>query len=86
MVYTGMGAVWENLTHSIPMCNPTQPGPVLTERGQEEWLIEQILDKHNHGRGKQYLVQWQGWDAEKDQWLPGHKLEDTEALDDWLSA
>jgi hypothetical protein len=38
-----------------------QPGPVVTENGCEEWLIEWILDEHVRGRGRQYLVRWQGW-------------------------
>ena len=56
----------------------------MTRIREEEWLIEKILDEQICGRGRQYLVQWCGWGVEEDRWLPGCKLEDTEALGDWL--
>jgi len=43
------------------------------------------LDECTRGRGRQFLVHWQGWGAEEDKWLPGQELVDTEALGDWLS-
>ena len=61
-----------------------QPGPVVTADGTEEWVIDCIIDERTRGRGRQYLVRWQGWGAEEDRWLPGRELSDTEALDDWL--
>ena len=35
-----------------------QLGPVLTSEGQEEWLIQDIIDERVWGRGRQYLVRW----------------------------
>jgi hypothetical protein len=68
----------------FPSQRLTQPGPVLTPDGEEEWLIDRILDERNRGRGRQFLVRWQGWGSEEDQWLPARELADTEALDNWL--
>lgn len=66
-------------SHKLP-----KPGPVVTDSSEEEWLIDCILDERVHGRGQQFLVQWKGWGAEEDQWLPGWELADMEALDNWL--
>ena len=32
------------------------PGPVITPDGQEEWLIDRILDEWAQDQGRQYLV------------------------------
>jgi len=48
-----------------------KPGPVVTDSGKEEWLIDQILDECVCGCGQQFLVCWCGWAVEEDQWLPG---------------
>jgi hypothetical protein len=62
-----------------------QPGPVVTDNGEEEWFINHILDERARGKGKQYLVRWRGWGAEEDRWLPGRELKDTKALEHWLN-
>lgn len=54
---------------------------VTTEDEQE--FIDQILDEQYCRHRYQYLVQWHGWGLEEDQWLAGHKISDTEALDIW---
>jgi hypothetical protein len=61
-----------------------QPGPIITDDGAEEWLIDRIIDEQTRGRGRQNLVRWRGWGPEEDRWLPGRELADTEALNDWL--
>ena len=61
----------------------TRPGTVVTEDGTEENMIDKIVDVHRRGRGKQYLVQWVGYDWDHDEWLSGKLLDDTEALDIW---
>ena len=80
------------LCHFMPNNNelfPThklmQLGTVLTPDGEQEWLIDQILDDWAWGRGWQFLVCWQGWGAEEDRWLTGWELVDTEVLDIWLN-
>ena len=56
----------------------------MTPDGEEEWLVDQILDECVQGKGHQYLVCWCGWGPKEDRWLPGHELADIEALDIWL--
>ena len=59
-------------------------GPVVLEDGQEEHVIERILDERRHGRGWQYLVWWKGYGPGDDEWLPRREVEETIALDEWL--
>ena len=54
--------------------------------GEEEWLIDKIVDERTCGKGCQYLVQWHGYGPEEDQWLPGRELAETEVLDIWLNS
>jgi hypothetical protein len=61
-----------------------RPGPVITEEGEEQWEIEEIVDERKRGRGRQYLVKWRGWGDEDMRWLPARELDETEALDRWI--
>jgi hypothetical protein len=63
--------------------------PAIVVNGEEEWLIERILDtrqKKLPGRGSrkrlEYLVKWQGY--ANPTWEPATALEDTAALDTYL--
>ena len=62
----------------------TQPLPVVTNDGLEEYLVQEILDSRRRGNGWQYLVQWTGYGPEHNRWLPGSALSDCKALDVWL--
>ena len=55
------------------------------EDGMQEYFMEKIIDARKHSRSMQYLVQWLGYGAAEDQWLPGSELGDNTALDDWLA-
>ena len=59
-------------------------GPVMLESGEEEHVIERILDERRRGRGWQYLVRWKGYGPGDDEWLARRELEETIALDEWL--
>jgi hypothetical protein len=41
------------------------------------------VDERRRGRGKQYLVRWEGYGAEWDEWVPGQDMQDTITLDVW---
>jgi hypothetical protein len=60
-----------------------KPVPIVTEDGQEEWLIDSIVEERIRGRKMQYRVRWFGYGPEDDSWLPAHELSDCEALDKW---
>jgi hypothetical protein len=62
------------------------PGTIITEDGEVEWWVEEIIDERKRGRGYQYLVRWVGEGPEHDLWLPQREIEDCEALDKWLTA
>jgi len=70
----------------FPTCCFEEPKPIITDIGNEEYYIERILDARHHGQGFQYLVHWHGYSQEHDKWLPGSKLQDCKALNDWLAS
>ncbi|KAJ7817539.1 hypothetical protein B0H14DRAFT_2842060 [Mycena olivaceomarginata] len=55
-------------------------GSVSAKHGEEGHFIDKIIDERPRGRGKQYLVRFTGGD---EQWLPGRKIANCEALDHW---
>jgi Chromo (CHRromatin Organisation MOdifier) domain len=61
-----------------------KPGPTLNKQGEPEWEVEEIIERHRHGKGFQYLVQYRGYGPEDDRWLPGSEVEELEAMDRWL--
>src|SRR5712675_438526 len=50
--------------------NFLEPPPDIIE-GEEEWEVEQILDRRIFGRSKklQFLVRWKGYSPAHDQWV-----------------
>jgi hypothetical protein len=73
----------ENGDELFPARKLPEPGLVLNDSGEEEWLIDEIIDECNRGRGKQYLVSFSGYGPEHNRWLPGRELAEAEALDRW---
>ena len=61
-----------------------QDRPVLLVNGQEEHVINRILDERRRGRGYQYLVRWKGYGPGDDEWLAWREVEETITLDEWL--
>ena len=57
---------------------------VIASHGEEQWLVEQIIDERWQSQGNQYLVHWVGLGQEEDHWLPSHGLADIVAQNDWL--
>jgi hypothetical protein len=50
----------DNNNNLLPFWALAMPSPVVTTDGEEEWMIEWILDEHKCSRGYQYLIQWHG--------------------------
>lgn len=76
---------FENDSSLFPSRELARPGPVVTADGEEEWLVEAIIDERVRGRGKQYLVQFAGYGPDHNRWLPRRDLLENEALDKWES-
>jgi predicted aspartyl protease len=60
-------------TDEIEGRNPPAPQPIEIE-GQEEHLVEEVLDSRRRGRGIQYLVKWEGYDRNENSWEPSRNL------------
>lgn len=60
-----------------------RPWPIITEDGTEEWYINKIVDASWHRQGVQYLVCYEGYGKEHDEWHPGSEMADMDALDRW---
>ena len=73
-----------NDTTLFPSHELTQPQPIVTANGLEEYLVQEIIDSRWHGKGYQFLVRWAGYGPEHDRWPMGSTLADCEALDVWL--
>ena len=73
-----------NDTELFPSCKLSQPQPIVTSDGLEEYLIEEILDSRRCRKGWQYLVHWMGYGQEHDCWLTGSVLQECVALNEWL--
>jgi Chromo (CHRromatin Organisation MOdifier) domain len=64
----------------------SQPPPILTSAGLEEYLIDEIIDSRKHGRGYQFLVRWVGYGHEHDLWIAASELHECEALNQWYKS
>lgn len=65
----------------FPSRELTQPAPILTADGLEEYLVDEILDVRRRGRGWQFLVRWHGYGPQHDLWIAARELDDCKALD-----
>jgi len=68
----------------FPSREHARPGPIVTNDGLEEFLVQEIINTRPRGRGWQYLVRWVGYGPKHNHWLAGSTLDDCEALDVWL--
>lgn len=49
------------------------PDPVMVD-GQEEFIVENILDSRLHRSQLQYLIKWQGYSSEDNSWEPADNV------------
>jgi RNase H-like domain found in reverse transcriptase/Integrase zinc binding domain len=57
-----------------------EPGPINVD-GNEEFLVDSIIDHRKIGRGFRYLVHFTGYGPENDRWISGRELDNNEALE-----
>ena len=84
-----------SIAHLEPATDPTEdpyqrrpvPPPPVVVDGDQEFVIEKLVNKRRLRRGRgwstQYLIRWQGYGPEEDTWQPEWTVADTTALDDY---
>uniref|UniRef100_A0A8C6MBY8 Gypsy retrotransposon integrase-like protein 1 n=1 Tax=Nothobranchius furzeri TaxID=105023 RepID=A0A8C6MBY8_NOTFU len=69
---------------SSPLCPPVAPPPpVRLADGGLCYRVHRILDVRPRGRGRQFLVDWEGYSPEHRQWIPGSWIEDVSLIRDF---
>jgi hypothetical protein len=76
----------ENDRVLFPSRAHAEPGPVTMEDGEEEYVVEEILELRRRSRRWQFLVQWTVYGPEEDRWLTASSLEECEAVDRWYES
>ncbi|GAA5990937.1 hypothetical protein JCM11641_003508 [Rhodosporidiobolus odoratus] len=61
---------------------PPRPEPIDVD-GNEEYMVESIVDERGTGRRRRFLVKWEGYPASDNSWVPLENVKDTEALVKW---
>ena len=51
-----------------------QPPAVITPEGEEEFIVQEILNSKKVGRKIYYFVKWEGYGVEHDSWEPKENL------------
>ena len=63
-----------SLLHSKPddefQREPIPPPPVVTQEGEEEYEVEEVMDSRMKRRRLEYYVKWKGYGAEENSWQP----------------
>jgi transposase InsO family protein len=68
-----------------PIIGRRAPPPPLPEiiDGEEEWVVEEILDSRMMNRKLRYLVKWKGFGAEHNSWEPWDNVHAPELVTDF---
>ncbi|KAG9218259.1 hypothetical protein CCMSSC00406_0005940 [Pleurotus cornucopiae] len=61
-----------------------RPGAISVD-GEEEWLVERIINERKGRRGMEYLVRYCGYGSDEDRWLGRVDVEELAAFNDWLA-
>jgi Chromo (CHRromatin Organisation MOdifier) domain len=75
----------ENDANLFPSREFAKPTPIMNEDGDKKYFVWDNINERRSGQSYKYLVKWKGYGDKENRWLPQSKLEDTEALDIWLS-
>lgn len=60
----------------FPRRELARDGPVTLENGEEEYVVERILDERKRGRGWQYLVRCKGYGPGDGEWMARRDIGD----------
>ncbi|GAA5981406.1 hypothetical protein JCM10908_004099 [Rhodotorula pacifica] len=71
-----------NNSDDFPARHPPRPEPIDVE-GEEEYIVERIVDEKGRGLRRKFLVKWLGYPDDKSTWEPLRAVKDTVALDEW---
>jgi hypothetical protein len=66
----------------FPQRKQGRPEPIDVD-GEDEYLVEKILDSKKVRGIVHYLVKWEGYPEEESTWEPEAMVADTVALDEW---
>ncbi|XP_070411498.1 uncharacterized protein [Nothobranchius furzeri] len=72
---------------SSPLCPvPAPPSPIRLTDGGLGFRVRRLLDVRPRGRGRQFLVDWEGYGPEHRQWVPSSWIEDPSLIRDFDAA
>ena len=65
----------------VPVTKP--PQPLEAADGGSLYKVKSLLAVRNRGRGKQFLVDWEGYGPEERQWIPRSYIDDPSLIQDF---